>query len=160
MYQLSPLTNQRSHLENISEMKAVGLLALSRPAHRPRPRPRPPSPSRLISSCLLSLPSPYLPPPSPSLSPLTLQAQRLLFSKSTAGDLRSYLSAYFDTSVGGKKDSSSYRYETRDARLCSLCLVFFCAMFVCAFFTTNCCCCCCCLPAFGVACCLLIQPST
>eukprot|EP00903_Cladosiphon_okamuranus_P013426 g12506.t1 len=37
------------------------------------------------------------------------EAQRLLFSKSTAGDLRPFLSAYFDTSVGGKKDASSYR---------------------------------------------------
>ncbi|CAN0529966.1 unnamed protein product, partial [Ectocarpus sp. 12 AP-2014] len=37
------------------------------------------------------------------------EAQRLLFGKSTAGDLRPYLSAYFDTSIGGKKDSASYR---------------------------------------------------
>ncbi|CAN0022087.1 unnamed protein product, partial [Hapterophycus canaliculatus] len=38
-----------------------------------------------------------------------LQAQRLLFSKSTVGDLRPYLSAYFDTSIGGKKEAASYR---------------------------------------------------
>ncbi|CBJ26427.1 haloacid dehalogenase-like hydrolase family protein [Ectocarpus siliculosus] len=37
------------------------------------------------------------------------EAQRLLFGKSTAGDLRPYLSSYFDTSIGGKKDSASYR---------------------------------------------------
>ncbi|CAN0118539.1 unnamed protein product [Scytosiphon promiscuus] len=37
------------------------------------------------------------------------EAQRLLFSKSTAGDLRPYLSAYFDTSIGGKREAASYR---------------------------------------------------
>ncbi|MBL0061722.1 MAG: acireductone synthase [bacterium] len=36
-------------------------------------------------------------------------AQRLLFGYSTAGDLTSYIDAYFDTAVGGKRDSESYK---------------------------------------------------
>lgn len=58
--------------------------------------------------------------PCPPLSPFALQAQRLLFSKSTAGDLRPFLSAYFDTSVGGKKDASSYRHDHDGGGLCVL----------------------------------------
>lgn len=67
MYQLSPLTDQRSHLENISKMKAVGLLALSRPAHRSRPRP----PPLFVSSDFFLSPFPPLPLPTPTLT-LTL----------------------------------------------------------------------------------------
>ena len=37
------------------------------------------------------------------------EAQRLLFKYSNHGDLRSYLNAYFDTSIGHKRTSSSYR---------------------------------------------------
>ena len=36
-------------------------------------------------------------------------AQRLLFGCSTAGDLSSFLSGYFDTAVGAKGDADSYR---------------------------------------------------
>ncbi|MBL0062577.1 MAG: acireductone synthase [bacterium] len=36
-------------------------------------------------------------------------AQRLLFGYSTAGDLTAYIDAYFDTAVGGKRDSESYK---------------------------------------------------
>lgn len=36
-------------------------------------------------------------------------AQKLLFAHSTAGDLSSYLEAYFDTSTGPKRDPGSYR---------------------------------------------------
>jgi enolase-phosphatase E1 len=35
-------------------------------------------------------------------------AQRLLFSHTTAGDLTSYLSAYFDTTTGAKQEAESY----------------------------------------------------
>ena len=36
-------------------------------------------------------------------------AQKLLFAHSTAGDLSSYLEAYFDTATGPKRDSDSYK---------------------------------------------------
>jgi len=36
-------------------------------------------------------------------------AQKLLFAHSTAGDLSSYLEAYFDTSTGGKREPDSYK---------------------------------------------------
>lgn len=36
------------------------------------------------------------------------QAQKLLFGHSVAGDLTPYLSHYFDTQVGGKKEPASY----------------------------------------------------
>ncbi len=35
-------------------------------------------------------------------------AQHLLFAHSNAGDLRPFLSAYFDTTTGGKKEATSY----------------------------------------------------
>ena len=35
-------------------------------------------------------------------------AQRLLFAHTNGGDLRPYLSAYFDTTAGGKKEPASY----------------------------------------------------
>jgi enolase-phosphatase E1 len=35
-------------------------------------------------------------------------AQRLLFAHTTAGDLTGYLSAYFDTTTGPKKEAASY----------------------------------------------------
>jgi methylthioribulose 1-phosphate dehydratase/enolase-phosphatase E1 len=37
------------------------------------------------------------------------EAQRLLFKYSSAGDLRPYLSGYFDTTSGSKRESESYR---------------------------------------------------
>jgi methylthioribulose 1-phosphate dehydratase/enolase-phosphatase E1 len=37
------------------------------------------------------------------------QAQQLLFGNSTEGDLCTYFSAYFDTSVGQKNDADSYK---------------------------------------------------
>ena len=39
----------------------------------------------------------------------SVQAQQLLFGNSDAGDLRPLFSGYFDTRVGQKRDSSSYR---------------------------------------------------
>jgi enolase-phosphatase E1 len=39
----------------------------------------------------------------------SVQAQRLLFGHSVAGDLTPYFLHYFDTHVGGKKETSSYR---------------------------------------------------
>ena len=39
----------------------------------------------------------------------SVQAQRNLFTNTTAGDLSPYLSAYFDTTTGPKQEASSYR---------------------------------------------------
>ncbi len=39
----------------------------------------------------------------------SIEAQKLLFSHSAAGDLCVYLSGYFDTKIGSKKESQSYR---------------------------------------------------
>lgn len=36
-------------------------------------------------------------------------AQKLIFGHSEAGDLTSFISAYFDTTIGGKKEAESYR---------------------------------------------------
>lgn len=38
----------------------------------------------------------------------SIQAQRNLFANTTAGDLSPYLSAYFDTTTGPKREASSY----------------------------------------------------
>jgi enolase-phosphatase E1 len=40
-------------------------------------------------------------------------AQKLLFSRSDAGDLTPYLRAYFDTATGAKGDAESYRKIAR-----------------------------------------------
>ncbi|MFE8073109.1 acireductone synthase [Marinobacteraceae bacterium S3BR75-40.1] len=40
----------------------------------------------------------------------SVQAQKLLFGYSEAGDLTPFFSGYFDTRIGGKKDDSSYRH--------------------------------------------------
>jgi methylthioribulose 1-phosphate dehydratase / enolase-phosphatase E1 len=37
------------------------------------------------------------------------QAQRLIFGYSDKGDLRKYISGYFDTNIGAKMEESSYR---------------------------------------------------
>jgi enolase-phosphatase E1 len=39
----------------------------------------------------------------------SVQAQRNLFANTTAGDLSSFLSGYFDTTTGSKRDANSYR---------------------------------------------------
>jgi enolase-phosphatase E1 len=39
----------------------------------------------------------------------SVHAQKLIFGFSTEGDLTPFISYYFDTSVGGKRDSSSYK---------------------------------------------------
>lgn len=39
----------------------------------------------------------------------SVRAQQLLFEHSDAGDLRPYISGYFDTHVGHKRDAASYR---------------------------------------------------
>lgn len=39
----------------------------------------------------------------------SVKAQKLIFGFSEQGDLTQYLSGYFDTNVGGKKDSASYQ---------------------------------------------------
>lgn len=38
----------------------------------------------------------------------SIQAQKLIFGHSTAGDLRQYIDAYFDTTTGPKKEAQSY----------------------------------------------------
>lgn len=38
----------------------------------------------------------------------SIQAQKLIFKYSDLGDLTGYFSAYFDTGVGGKRESASY----------------------------------------------------
>ncbi|PJZ53207.1 acireductone synthase [Leptospira adleri] len=38
----------------------------------------------------------------------SVQAQKLIFEYSESGDLTKYFSGYFDTAVGGKRESSSY----------------------------------------------------
>jgi enolase-phosphatase E1 len=47
----------------------------------------------------------------------SVTAQKLLFSHSTYGDLTSLFSGYFDTKMGGKKESSSYRKITEQLGL-------------------------------------------
>jgi enolase-phosphatase E1 len=37
------------------------------------------------------------------------EAQKMIFRHSTSGDLSSYISGYFDTTVGAKKESASYQ---------------------------------------------------
>ena len=39
----------------------------------------------------------------------SVHAQKLIFGFSTEGDLTPFISYYFDTNVGGKRDSSSYK---------------------------------------------------
>ena len=47
----------------------------------------------------------------------SVQAQKLLFQYSVAGDLTPYFSHYFDTNVGGKKESNSYRTIAQQLQL-------------------------------------------
>jgi enolase-phosphatase E1 len=47
----------------------------------------------------------------------SVPAQKLLFSHSTYGDLTPLFSGYFDTKVGGKKESSSYRNIAEQLKL-------------------------------------------
>jgi len=44
-------------------------------------------------------------------------AQRLLFAHTNAGDLRPFLTAWFDTTTGGKKESASYARIASELRL-------------------------------------------
>ena len=44
-------------------------------------------------------------------------AQRLLFAHTNAGDLRPFLSAWFDTTTGGKKEAASYARIASELRL-------------------------------------------
>lgn len=43
----------------------------------------------------------------------SVEAQQLIFGYSEAGDLRGYLSSYFDTAVGQKREPASYREIAR-----------------------------------------------
>ncbi len=44
----------------------------------------------------------------------SVDAQELLFRHSDAGDLTPFISGYFDTRIGGKKDAASYRRIARE----------------------------------------------
>lgn len=46
----------------------------------------------------------------------SVQAQRNLFANTTAGDLSTFLSGYFDTTTGFKRDASSYRRIAAELR--------------------------------------------
>src|SRR3989442_13669435 len=45
----------------------------------------------------------------PIFSSGSVLGQKLLFANSTAGDLTPFISAYFDTTTGPKRDTQSYR---------------------------------------------------
>lgn len=47
----------------------------------------------------------------------SVEAQKLLFGHSEAGDLRPLFSGYFDTRVGAKREAASYRAIARELRL-------------------------------------------
>lgn len=47
----------------------------------------------------------------------SVQAQKLLFAHTTAGDLTPFLSAYFDTSIGHKREAASYRKISQELGL-------------------------------------------
>ena len=47
----------------------------------------------------------------------SVRAQQWLFRRSTAGDLTPFLSWYFDTAVGGKRDTASYARIAGDVNL-------------------------------------------
>jgi enolase-phosphatase E1 len=47
----------------------------------------------------------------------SVAAQKLLFGNSVAGDLLPLFSGFFDTSIGGKRDSSSYERILHDIRM-------------------------------------------
>jgi enolase-phosphatase E1 len=44
-------------------------------------------------------------------------AQKLIFGNSTAGDLTKFISAYFDTTTGAKRDSESYKKIAEDLKI-------------------------------------------
>ena len=46
----------------------------------------------------------------------SVQAQRNLFANTTAGDLSAFLSGYFDTTTGPKRDAASYRRIAAELR--------------------------------------------
>jgi enolase-phosphatase E1 len=46
----------------------------------------------------------------------SVQAQRNLFANTTAGDLSAFLSGYFDTTTGPKRDATSYRRIATELR--------------------------------------------
>ena len=47
----------------------------------------------------------------------SVKAQKLLFSHSVNGDLSIYLSNYFDTNMGGKRNSDTYSFITKELAL-------------------------------------------
>jgi 2,3-diketo-5-methylthio-1-phosphopentane phosphatase len=47
----------------------------------------------------------------------SIEAQKLLFAHSTAGDLTPHLCGYFDTTTGPKREAASYEKIARDAAL-------------------------------------------
>ena len=51
-------------------------------------------------------------------------AQKLLFANTEAGDLTPFISGYFDTNIGAKKDPESYRRIASELKLQSLAVLF------------------------------------
>ena len=47
----------------------------------------------------------------------SVEAQKLIFGFSEKGDLTEYISAYFDTRVGGKKESASYHTIVKELQV-------------------------------------------
>ena len=55
----------------------------------------------------------------------SIVAQKLLFGHSVAGDLLPLFSGFFDTTIGGKRESESYARITREIRVNAPSIVFF-----------------------------------
>jgi enolase-phosphatase E1 len=55
----------------------------------------------------------------------SIEAQELIFKYSSLGNLSSYISGYFDTNIGGKKESDSYTKILNQIHLSSKEVVFF-----------------------------------
>ena len=54
----------------------------------------------------------------------SVEAQKLFFGHTEQGNLRGYLSGYFDTSTGPKRESASYRKIADACHLCAARLLF------------------------------------
>ncbi|MDV6236783.1 acireductone synthase [Leptospira ellisii] len=55
----------------------------------------------------------------------SVQAQKLIFEYSKSGDLTGYFSGYFDTAVGGKRESDSYARISRELGISPEKILFF-----------------------------------
>lgn len=55
----------------------------------------------------------------------SIEAQKLIFQYSNAGDLTKFISGYFDTNVGGKRESASYQNISTALKLAPAKILFF-----------------------------------